>query len=295
MQQFRAERAALVLVTCLWTASVLAQVDLSINKVTIVVTALAGAWLLSRLRVEKIQRNYRQVLKARQAERERIARVLHDTLFPGLNALLFRLQSWDQDSRLPQVKREEIAAVVEEARSIIVASRVRILSLRARTAPVNLSDGLREILREHSGRDVPVLGIRTSGHARSLTWNAFEQLDAIGREAIRNVFQHACASNVRVIFRYGFWSFRMVVEDDGRGIDPEILDHGGRRNHFGMVGMRERAQQLRGRIRFESNGSAGTRVAVTIPAAVAYDTRLSRSASFVDTSANYFSCRDTPS
>ena len=65
--------------------------------------------------------------------------------------------------------------------------------------------------------------------------------------------------------------FRMRVRDDGKGMDPHVLEAGGRAGHGGLAGLRERAQKLGVRLDFWSETGAGTEVQLTVPAAVAYD------------------------
>jgi hypothetical protein len=92
---------------------------------------LVLAWLMLLMRVEQVKGRLRERLDERHAERERIARDLHDTLLQGIQALLFRLQIWAGDTRIASERREEIAAVVVQARAIVVEGRDRILALRS--------------------------------------------------------------------------------------------------------------------------------------------------------------------
>ena len=68
----------------------------------------------------------------------------------------------------------------------------------------------------------------------------------------------------------------MRIRDDGKGIDPKILEDGGRPGHWGISGMRERAQRIGAQLDFWSEMGAGTEVQLTIPAAVAYEKRRHR-------------------
>jgi nitrate/nitrite-specific signal transduction histidine kinase len=61
------------------------------------------------------------------------------------------------------------------------------------------------------------------------------------------------------------------VRDDGNGIDPKVLEAGGRAGHWGLPGVRERAEKLGARLDFWSEAGAGTEVQLTVPAAVAYE------------------------
>ena len=99
----------------------------------------------------------------------------------------------------------------------------------------------------------------------------------IAAEALRNAFRHAHARQITVEIRYDKRRFRLRVRDDGKGIDEEIL----RRQpagHFGLPGMRERAEIVGGRLDVWSKVDSGTQVELSIPGAIAYDVRTGKSA-----------------
>jgi signal transduction histidine kinase len=212
-----------------------------------------------------------QRMDARHAERERIARDLHDTLLQGIQALLFRLQIWASDPAIPEERRNEIATVVTQAREIVMEGRDRIMTLRrAEPESKDLLESLTVIGGRESAGQVATFEISASGKPRPLLSETCQQLIDIGREAIRNAHQHAGASRVAMSVDYRNSSLCLRIMDDGRGIDPEILEAGHRRGHFGLLGMRERAAQLGAHLRIESNGGAGTRITVTVPGGVAF-------------------------
>ena len=84
-----------------------------------------------------------------------------------------------------------------------------------------------------------------------------------------NAFRHAQASHIEVELKYGSSQFRLVVRDDGRGIEPDILRKG-RSGHWGLSGMRERADRIGARLHVFSRASAGTEVELTVPGRVAF-------------------------
>ena len=100
-----------------------------------------------------------------------------------------------------------------------------------------------------------------------------DEVYRICREVIRNAFAHAVASHIEVEIRYDQDQLRVRIRDDGKGIDPKILEDGGQPGHWGISGMRERAQRIGSRLDFWSEMGAGTEVQLTIPAAVAYEKR----------------------
>jgi signal transduction histidine kinase len=231
-------------------------------------------WLVFLFRMEQVKVLLRQRMAARHAERERIARDLHDTLLQGIQALLFRLQIWAGDPRIARERREEIAAVVLQARAIVVEGRDRLVALRA-TDPEcqDLVESLTEVANTESTGKQARFEISSSGRQRPLLAEACRQLADIAREAIRNTHQHARASLVAMSVDYRTTSLRLQIVDDGCGIDPAVLRAGNLRGHFGLLGMRERAAQLGARFRVERNGINGTRITVVAPAGVVFRDR----------------------
>jgi signal transduction histidine kinase len=240
-------------------------------KLGVLIVALGLVGVAFRVRLEQVQRRYRQSMEERHAERERIARDLHDTLLQAVQALLFRLQLWEDDHGIAKSHRTEISALVTQARAIVVEGRDRIVMLRRTDAkPTDLTEALAAIERQGGAADGVRFEVSMEGKRRSLTLEAHEQLVDIAREAVRNAYRHACPSRVTVRIEYRKGSLRMSVTDDGCGIDPAALEQRGEACHFGLTGMRERAKQLGARFRVGGAGGAGTRVTVVVPARTAY-------------------------
>jgi len=100
-----------------------------------------------------------------------------------------------------------------------------------------------------------------------------DEVYRISREVIRNAFAHAAASLIEVEIRYDENELRLRIRDDGKGMDPEILRAGEVSGHWGIPGMRERAQRIGARLDFWSEAGAGTEVQLAVPAAMAYEER----------------------
>ena len=91
----------------------------------------------------------------------------------------------------------------------------------------------------------------------------------IGREALVNAFRHAQAGKIDVELEYAAKSLRIVVRDDGTGIDAQVLESG-KDGHWGLSGMRERAESIGARLRVWSRINTGTEVELSIPAHIAF-------------------------
>ena len=109
------------------------------------------------------------------------------------------------------------------------------------------------------------------GKAQNLDPILRDEVYRFAREALRNAFSHAQAQNIEAEVTYGDLRFVLRIRDDGIGIDPKVLDRGSRPGHWGLPGMRERADSLGAQMEVWSESGAGTEIQLTIPAAIAYE------------------------
>ena len=117
-----------------------------------------------------------------------------------------------------------------------------------------------------SGADFEVI---VEGHVRMIHPLIRDELYRIGREALVNAFRHARATRIEVELEYGPQHLRMLIRDNGCGIDPNIL-RAGRHGHWGLPGMRERAHRIGGQLTLSSRAASGTEVELRLPASVAF-------------------------
>jgi len=172
--------------------------------------------------------------------------------------------------------RQQMEKVLSRANAALAEGRDRVRQLRA---PMNLQGDLAIALKEAADdlalvHPAPAFELKVQGTARALHPIALEETYRIGREALANAYQHASAEHIAVEIDYASRQFRLRVRDDGKGIGSDVLAAGGIPGHWGMTGMRERAQKLGSRLMLRSGSGSGTDVELEIPAAVAYrDTR----------------------
>ena len=209
-------------------------------------------------------------IAARMAERERIARTLHDTFLQSVQGLVLGFQN--AMSALPgdSSTRARLERMLLLADRVIEEGRDEVQDLRSSAmSDGDLERGLTivgEVLQEsHHG----VFTLRREGGAMKLTEEVSCEVYSIGREALMNAFRHADAKSIQVTLSYGADQFVMQVADDGKGIPAEILSSGNRAGHWGLPGMAERAARIGASLMIDSP-SIGTRVRLTIPAALAY-------------------------
>jgi signal transduction histidine kinase len=102
-----------------------------------------------------------------------------------------------------------------------------------------------------------------------------DEIYRIGREAVVNAFRHSDASRVELALEYGSRGLRVLVRDNGRGIDSEVL-RSGSDGHWGLAGMRERADRIGAGFRVWSGAGSGTEIELSVPARVAFATEKRR-------------------
>ena len=201
------------------------------------------------------------------AERDRIARELHDSLAQVLGVIHLRLRSLEpevQDVPGNGVATEigELAEIADEAYKDV---REAILGLRESiTSTGGLEGALGEYLRKYSRQTGIKTTLRCDGAARrALLPRSEVQLLRVVQEALTNVRKHAGAQNAAVSLTSDDGVVTLAVVDDGVGFDPgrleEALDHG-----FGMVSMRERVEQIGGTLAVHTAPGSGTRVVVEL-------------------------------
>ena len=241
---------------------------------------IALAWsafqIWMRLRIRRVRRQFEATLEARVAERTRIARDLHDTLLQRFNGLLLQFQAaCNLLPDRPGESRRVLTAAIDQVAEAITEGRDTVQGLRsAATAANDLAQALRDLAgtlaRERErGRAVPV-HVEVHGAPRLLRPEVRDEAFFIAGEALRNALRHAEAAQVDVEIRHDERQLRVRVRDDGHGIDPTVQQAGSKAGHFGLGGMRERAELLGGRLTVRSGAGAGTEVELSVPAARAY-------------------------
>ncbi len=245
---------------------------------------LAMLWMAYRLRVRHLQRRFETTLEARVGERTRIARELHDTLLQSFHGLMYRFQAVLMLLPGEPVKaRQVLEGAVDQASQAITEGRDAVQGLRASATEMNdLADAIRELAAEASDGEAASVRIHVEGTPRKLHPIVRDEVFRIADEALRNAIRHANAKQVEVEIRYDVREFRLRVRDDGSGIDPAVLEAGGREGHFGLRGMRERAQAVGGKLRLWSALDTGTEVELIIPGSRAYAASLSARSRLAD-------------
>jgi signal transduction histidine kinase/ligand-binding sensor domain-containing protein len=243
-----------------------------------ILTAMALLYLLYLLRLKQATQRIRASMGARLAERERIARDLHDTLLQSFHGLMFQFQAArNMLPRRPDQAMDVLDNAIGATEQAISEGRSAIQQLRLEQIDeCNFAQWLTNIGQElaHSQQtngDSPVFRVTVEGEQQSLSPLPRTEVYRITREILQNAFRHARAHHIEAEIRYDQRLLRVRIRDDGKGIDPQVLQAGGSAGHWGLRGVRERAQQIGARLDFWSEAGVGTEVQLTVPAAVAYE------------------------
>jgi signal transduction histidine kinase len=232
------------------------------------------ALLFYRLRLHEVTRRLNLIFEERLAERTRIARDFHDTLLQSFQGVLlnFHAVTYLLSDR-PEAKHA-IENVVEEARHAITEGRNAVEGLRSSKHEGSDLEAAISRFGENLAANQPEPAVsefyvNVEGATRPLAPILADEIYHIAIESLRNAFRHAQARRIEVEIRYDAREFRVRVRDNGKGIEPTVLE-GGRDGHYGIVGMRERTRLVGAKLVFWSELDSGTEIELTVPASLAY-------------------------
>ena len=246
-------------------------------RVSCVAVFLVLLWGIYRLRIQQLQHQFAIGLEARVNERTRIARELHDTLLQNFHGLMFQFQAASNLMlRRPDEAKRSLDDAIDETKKALAESRDAIQGLRSEPiAKGNLAELLmsssRELADANGGEHQPVFDLIEEGERRTLSPTVSSDICRIALELMRNAYQHAHASRIEAEIRYGDSMFRLRIRDDGKGIEPKVLNEGGRVGHWGLRGTRERADRIGAHLDLWSEPGSGTEVQLLVPASIAYE------------------------
>ncbi|AIF48172.1 sensor histidine kinase [Dyella japonica] len=246
-------------------------------------------WVTYQVRVTQITRHIHGRLDERAKERERIARELHDTLLQGVQGLMLRFQAVAERTTHDEKWREQFEAALATADDVVIEARNRVRDLRG----VEGTNDLCAII-EHLAADVPFdppipVRIVVEGRPQLLHPSVAEEIKRIVREALFNIAHHAQASFAEVAIGFESRHLAIRVRDDGIGIPGDVLVLGHKDGHFGMLGMRERAEKIGANIMISSSPGAGADITLTMPAKLAFAKRRPPRRSWL----SHFMCRSS--
>ena len=219
--------------------------------------------LLYRLRLRRLHSQFQAVL----AERNRVAREIHDTLAQSFVGVSVQLELTAQLLAHSQVAAagEQIDRTREYVREGLAEARRSIWDLRAITAQHTLPTRLTRLAEQSSTETLPIK-IEIGGTYRTLAPAFEDEILRIAQETLSNISRHAHATHVAIDLRYHSNRLTLTIADDGRGF--EASDNSlPSRGHFGLQGMRERAAQIHAQLSIDSSPGKGTTIKLEAPIA----------------------------
>jgi len=227
----------------------------------VVASAMLLAYEIYRWRVHTVESQFNAVL----AERNRIAREIHDTLAQGFVAVSVQLEVV---ARMLSTSADAAREHLEQARALtrecLAEARSSIWNLRSQEpAQHDLASALTQAAERIAANSDVKARVQVSGTFRPIDSRIEAEILRIGQEAITNVVRHAQARNANITLLFKDKLLRMTIKDDGQGFeaDPtELMQNG----HFGLAGMRERAEQIGARLTVNSTRNEGTEVQVEV-------------------------------
>lgn len=230
--------------------------------------AVENAVLFEQMQASTVQMQSlsRRLVAAQERERLNIARELHDEAGQALASLRFGLRLLEREIEEGGSVTGRVAELMRRTDAVIHGLHRLAADLR----PASLDHlGLEAALRQYSRSAAANLGLVVHFKARGLAGGRLPAavetaLYRVVQEAMVNVARHARATRVDVMVQRRGDRVLVMVEDDGIGFELDQVQRG---DHFGFLGLRERAEALGGTLTVESSPGAGTTVVVEVPSA----------------------------
>jgi signal transduction histidine kinase len=164
---------------------------------------------------------------------------------------------------------------LDGAEQAIVEGRDAIHDLRSPASAVRgLAEEItslgEELIAKDTNTDPAQFRVVVEGSAQALQPSVHIDIFRIAREALRNACRHSAGRRIETEIVYSDRLFRLRIRDDGKGMDPNARDRGEQAGHWGLRGMRERAERLGGELDVWSEPGAGTEVELRIPGSIVY-------------------------
>lgn len=240
---------------------------LAVSLATVILAALVVVAVLARRQIaqrEEARKLAEVEFSAMLAERNRLARELHDTIAQDLNAVSMQMELARNSAKAGTV--EEVMPYLTTAHQIVrgclAEARESIWDMRSHILEkTDLLGALRSVAEQMSAGLGCTIHAQARGRSRRLAPMIENNLLRIGQEAVSNALKHAQAREIEIEVCFEDSRVRLIVRDDGRGFDPAAKISDG---HFGLRGMRERVAQMQGELTIRRGEKGGTCVEVAV-------------------------------
>lgn len=239
-------------------------------RTLLVLLGVVALIALYRWRLHELSRQLNLRFEERLAERTRIAQDLHDTLLQGVVSASMQLHVANEHLPDDSPAKPHVGRVMELMGQVIEEGRDAVRGLRSGYGNSDdLGTAFTQIGKEFAIDEKTDYSVIIDGSPQQLHPFIRDEAYRIGREALANAFRHSQASKIEVELEYAPKHLRILIRDNGAGIDPKVVQSG-RDGHWGLTGMRERAESIGGRLKVWTRAHAGTEVELFIPNHVAF-------------------------
>jgi signal transduction histidine kinase len=208
-------------------------------------------------------------LEERHRERARVIHELHDTLLQGFLGASMLLHQAVEQTPADSPSKPALSCALRLVRRAIDEGRAAMLGVhKASPAPSSLEQTFSTLFSEVTTGRGPRVNISVQGKPWTLNPAIQEQLFLIGREAVMNALRHSKATKIEIEIQYLDDLVHVFVRDNGCGINPEAIRQDSD-SHWGLRGMRERAEKIGARLGIWSRPGTGTEVRMVAPVDVA--------------------------
>jgi ligand-binding sensor domain-containing protein/two-component sensor histidine kinase len=219
------------------------------------------AWGAHRFRVQRVVSRLQLIAQ----ERARLMRELHDSVLQGFAGVVYQLEAVArQFETAPDISKQRLERAIEQADRSLLEARRTILSTRLPALENStLPDALSAMATQLTEDSSTAVCLEVKGRAQHLPYDHQANVYLIGREAMTNSVNHARASRVVAALTYSNKELRLTVQDDGSGFDPQAGT--AKKDHWGIRGMRERAESIGATFMLEAAPGRGTKIEVVVP------------------------------
>jgi signal transduction histidine kinase/ligand-binding sensor domain-containing protein len=221
---------------------------------------IAAVWMAWRVRIRKVHREIALVF----AERTRLSREIHDTLLQSLVGLALQLDVVARRLGSSSAERDQLTRLRRLVEEYIREARQSIWDLRSPALQrMDLVSALQMLCRRATEDGPAAVELNVIGQRRGCPPKVQTHILRIAQEAVANAVTHGAAKHIQLELTFLDRSLALRVTDNGCGFDPERLTFGD--GHYGLTGMKERAEDIGGRFSVATTRGAGTRVETIIP------------------------------
>jgi signal transduction histidine kinase len=213
------------------------------------------------IRLTQLAAQARQEARAKAASEERaaIARELHDTLLQSFTGVMLQLRALGLRALPDDAARADVSAIEKQAAEAVHEARRAVGAMRGRPE-VDLPSDLRRFVESIRATTGLAADLTEDGTSWAVPPSAAGGMLRVAQEALRNAARHSGGTRVRIGLSYGVGSVQVTVADNGCGF--ELAQAQARPGHFGISGMRERAQEIGAVVEIDSAPGEGTSVRI---------------------------------